>query len=301
MKILSAPEVKNIFKFGPTVKKPISIPLGKSVKHDVQNFDLKFEIGRVLSDRNFSALVVPFRIIVRNTKLKIEDECANKYPELMDYIELDLGGLKRRREMDALIMRSLSREDMSGFVYHLVNKRYFNPFYINDKLIKCIHISIQEVTCKVFYEQRIPYLIVDASYVINIKKFFEEYDAKNLIKYTFNRSFTDLEIKARLIKDLPLIAHKINVTKFQAEFLIALRDRLYDKKSKLRADAIKWAGGDQKEFEKASLSTTWKGYREIVFKFDKLYSGFIGKMWKNKYKLIAAAVVYKNMKDKKRK
>ena len=246
-------------------------------------------------------MVVPFRAIVRNTKSNIEDECAKLYPELMDYSELQMEGLHNLRKMQALIQRSLTKDDYSGFVYELVRLGLLSPVRPNENFLKFIHVNIDEVNCKVYYEQRIPHLIIDGDFVIDIKAFFEHMDDKKLIKFKFNRSFTHLEIIARLTKSLPIIGRRINVSKFKEEFQRHLTDRIYDKKSKTRAQALEWAGGDQVAFERSSLSTKWLNDQEMLFVFDKLYTGFVEKLWKNKYKIAATALIYKSIRKGKNK
>lgn len=300
MKILSTQEVKNIFRFAKTVRKPISLLKGKQVKHTVDNYDIKFEVGRVHSERGLSALVVPFRMILRGTQNRVEEKCAEKYPQLMDYSELMIDDLHQLRKMQAMIHSELTYSDICGFVYELVRSKFLSPFTTMDNFLKFIHVNIDEVNCKVFYEQRIPHLIIDADYVIDLKGYFDAIDAKKMIKFTFNRSFTHLEIKARLLKPLLIVGRKINITKLKAEIERALTDRLYDKSSTIRSEAIKWSGGNQEDFERSSLSSKWNGDNEILFVFDKLYSGFIEKLWKNKYKIAAAALVISSIKKDKK-
>ena len=59
--------------------------------------------------------------------------------------------------------------------------------------------------------------------------------------------------------------------------------------------------GNQEAFEKSSLNTKWLNDQEMLFTFDKLYSGFVEKLWKNKYKIAAAAVVYNQIKKDRKK
>lgn len=243
-------------------------------------------------DTSYFIVTTPFKIVIRDTHSKVEDECGKRWPQLMKAYEYSMEDLKQLQAMKALIYKSVNHIDRHNILMYFYEKSFIYPYKV-DKVKDFCWVQIKEVDCKNWNDQ--PHLELECVLIFDLNLYFRQLYHDNFMFFKYDNLFTQRIIEIFFRNSMPSILYYMN--KFQTDEMINkfFEYDLHHKNSMfLKRIEVRFG-----------IQQLWKYRKMIEFKnkilrieISNVYEGMFERLWKHKGKITFGLLMLSNKKKK---
>lgn len=259
----------------------------------VQNWNIHWALRQFAQMNDNYLLSVPFRMIFRKTHSGIEDQMAAKYPDFMDYIQMDQEQKSNYIKMKREVYDALTELDMMNIVAAFNQHMYFKPFFVSDVYsFAWIDYKVENVDVKTWQNE--PSIVLEAELMLDLGKMISTFVDK-FFHYKTIRSFQMIMVQAMFSYELPLLLRRAGDNEAREIILKIVQQHVYSGKGWLSPIAQQRLKMNDAEFKKMLATSTrkgniklyWKGNQEIRFEISDVTATLLEKIWANKWKIAA--------------
>lgn len=234
---------------------------------------------------NYFIVRTPFTIVIRDTNKKIEQTCAEKWPQLMTAREYSMEDLKNLQLMKSYINANITARDRFNILSYFYEKGFMYPYRLPN-IKDFAWVKVEEVDCKLWNDK--PHLELRCQLYFDFEQYIIQLDKDNHFRFQYDRMFTEREIQIIFKEPLPIILYYTNKTQ---------TDQMIQAFFNYQFNVGEGSIFNRKFEEKLGIQRLWEFDKTVEFRerivtarLSEVSQTIIEKLWKHKGKIAFGAL-----------
>lgn len=166
--------------------------------------------------RNYFLAATPFKIVIADTLGKIEQECAEKWPQLMIAREYNMEDLKQLQLMKAFIKARMTPKEKYQILMYFYEKAQFYP-YDRSHIKDFAWVDVLDVDCKLWNDR--PHLELECAIYFDMEEYCLQLLKDRLIRFAYTQKYQFGIMEVIFTRPLPQLVYYLNKPMFNRMML----------------------------------------------------------------------------------